>query len=199
MNSLPLGCGAGNVWCASIACITPDPHLNPLCRYIIFNLAMSGGQAAPCCQHRVPHSKLPSPPALHPPPALRACQTWEESQPGFTEIGLPSPSGQPQTPLAMWIWRSWPSPRSTRCGTVKHSRPLKTPNLTLHPPNHIAPALAFTCTATSSGPQRLVTNAFSHHWPMILQVDYVRVYQNASAFNLGCSPPAYPTQQYLAW
>jgi hypothetical protein len=41
--------------------------------------------------------------------------------------------------------------------------------------------------------------ALSHHWPIISQVDYVRVYQNASAFNLGCSPPAYPTQQYLAW
>jgi hypothetical protein len=25
VNSLPLGCGAGNSWCASIACITPQP------------------------------------------------------------------------------------------------------------------------------------------------------------------------------
>jgi hypothetical protein len=31
------------------------------------------------------------------------------------------------------------------------------------------------------------------------QVDYVRVYQNASAVNLGCSPPDFPTAQYLAW
>lgn len=31
------------------------------------------------------------------------------------------------------------------------------------------------------------------------QVDYVRVYQDPSAFSLGCSPKDYPTAQYLAW
>ena len=36
-------------------------------------------------------------------------------------------------------------------------------------------------------------------FPSQYQVDYVRVYQPADALNLGCSPPDYPTQQYLAW
>ncbi|KAI3431296.1 hypothetical protein D9Q98_004355 [Chlorella vulgaris] len=35
-------------------------------------------------------------------------------------------------------------------------------------------------------------------FPSQYKVDYVRVYQNASAVNLGCSPPDFPTAQYLA-
>ena len=32
-----------------------------------------------------------------------------------------------------------------------------------------------------------------------LQLDYVRVYQKKDALNVGCSPPDYPSAQYLAW
>lgn len=32
-----------------------------------------------------------------------------------------------------------------------------------------------------------------------LQVNYVRVYQEPNATNLGCSPKDYPTAQWLAW
>ena len=35
--------------------------------------------------------------------------------------------------------------------------------------------------------------------PHVLQIDYVRVYQPKGSINLGCSPPDYPTAQYLAW
>lgn len=31
------------------------------------------------------------------------------------------------------------------------------------------------------------------------QIDYVRLYQDPSAINLGCSPPDMPTEQYIAW
>ena len=39
---------------------------------------------------------------------------------------------------------------------------------------------------------------FLHPTPACLQVDYVRVWQDPSAPALGCSPPAYPTEQYIA-
>lgn len=31
------------------------------------------------------------------------------------------------------------------------------------------------------------------------QIDYVRLYQDPAAINLGCSPPDMPTEQYIAW
>ncbi len=34
---------------------------------------------------------------------------------------------------------------------------------------------------------------------LVLQVDYVRVYQDPAKLNIGCSPADHPTEQYLAW
>ncbi|KAL4428223.1 hypothetical protein ABPG75_002312 [Micractinium tetrahymenae] len=36
-------------------------------------------------------------------------------------------------------------------------------------------------------------------FPSTYKIDYVRVYQPKGSINLGCSPPDYPTAQYLAW
>lgn len=36
-------------------------------------------------------------------------------------------------------------------------------------------------------------------FPAQYKIDYVRVYQEPGAVNVGCSPPDYPTAQYLAW
>ena len=36
-------------------------------------------------------------------------------------------------------------------------------------------------------------------FPSQYKLDYVRVYQKKDALNVGCSPPDYPTAQYLAW
>jgi hypothetical protein len=36
-------------------------------------------------------------------------------------------------------------------------------------------------------------------FPAQYKLDYVRVYQKTDALNVGCSPPDYPTEQYLAW
>lgn len=36
------------------------------------------------------------------------------------------------------------------------------------------------------------------NFPAQYKIDYVRVYQDAEAVNVGCSPPDYPTAQYLA-
>ncbi|KAL4427961.1 hypothetical protein ABPG75_002050 [Micractinium tetrahymenae] len=35
-------------------------------------------------------------------------------------------------------------------------------------------------------------------FPAQYKIDYVRVYQDPEAVNVGCSPPAFPTAQYLA-
>ncbi|KAL6779305.1 hypothetical protein ACKKBG_A11795 [Auxenochlorella protothecoides x Auxenochlorella symbiontica] len=35
-------------------------------------------------------------------------------------------------------------------------------------------------------------------FPATMKVDYIRLYQDPTAINVGCSPTAYPTQQYLA-
>jgi len=44
-----------------------------------------------------------------------------------------------------------------------------------------------------------IVKPLTHHSSASLQVDYVRVYQDPAAFNVGCSPAAYPTEQYIAW
>lgn len=36
-------------------------------------------------------------------------------------------------------------------------------------------------------------------FPAEYKIDYVRVYQDPEAVNLGCSPPDYPTAQWIAW
>jgi hypothetical protein len=36
-------------------------------------------------------------------------------------------------------------------------------------------------------------------FPSQYKLDYVRVYQKKDALNVGCSPPDFPTAQYMAW
>ena len=35
-------------------------------------------------------------------------------------------------------------------------------------------------------------------FPSYMMVDYIRVYQRADKLNVGCSPPDYPTEQWIA-
>lgn len=159
----------------------------PFCRYIIFNLAMSGGRRT---------SLGPTPCSALPTLQRGTCSVACKGAPAPASLPLvrsglsAKPFGHPQIPLAMWTSRSWPSHRSTRCGTVC-TVPLR---------GHATPA-----DPESTAGTRLPTSSQRSRAPHTSapsprrQVDYVRVYQNASALNLGCSPPDYPTQQYLAW
>lgn len=38
----------------------------------------------------------------------------------------------------------------------------------------------------------------ARNWPAIMSVDYVRVYQRADAYNVGCDPPDFPTADFIS-
>ncbi len=72
-----------------------------------------------------------------------------------------------------------PAPLQT--GRIYYSEPIHCCN-TCSPSQH--PTMSSPCPASNCP---------------LLQIDYVRVYQDPEAINLGCSPPDYPTAQWIAW
>jgi hypothetical protein len=66
------------------------------------------------------------------------------------------------------------------------------PAIARHPSDALAPPLR---AAESFGRVDLAQLQF----PSQYKLDYVRVYQKKDALNIGCSPPGFPTAQYMAW
>ncbi|UZJ56737.1 hypothetical protein CBS101457_006057 [Exobasidium rhododendri] len=41
-------------------------------------------------------------------------------------------------------------------------------------------------------------DALAEYWPAIMSIDYVRVYQRADSYNVGCDPPDFPTADFIS-
>lgn len=105
----------------------------------------------------------------------------------------------PQTASPRWTSTASPSRRSTRClgGRCRASRCW---------PCEQGPCL-FTCPASTRrcAPPATIPSTLARlppplpTLPLPPQIDYVRVYQDPEAVNVGCSPPDFPTEQYIAW